>query len=776
MKGYCYLITLLIICLSFSKGKFSADYEVVPLPQEITYLRQSGFILNQFTKITFEKGDSLLERNAHFLRDYIKELAGISLEITHDKQDTNNIALKSSLQNEVNDSYEISISDKQIVINGAGLSGTFYGIQTLRKSMLPGSNGKTVFFPSVKIKDFPRFSYRGMMLDVGRHFFSVSEVKELIDLMALHNMNHFHWHLTEDQGWRVEIEKYPKLTTIGSTRKDTKINHNTGEFEETGKMYGPFFYTKNEIRDVVAYAQKRYIEIIPEIDLPGHMLAAIASYPELGCTGGPYEIAVKRGVYDDVLCIGKEQTFNFVKDVLSEIIELFPYEYVHIGGDECHKVRWKACSHCQQKAKELNLNADKYHSVEDQLQSYFISRIEKFLNSKGKQIIGWDEILEGGLAPNATVMSWRGIEGGIAAAQMKHKVIMSPSQFLYFDYYQSRDVTKEPFTIGNYLPLKKVYDYEPQPNELTDEEKKYIWGIQGNLWTEYIKTRENLQYMMLPRMDALAEIQWTLSENKDYQNFLKRFKKMQYYYDKNGLIYSKSFLDAEILTKPDSDKASLWVEMSTPDNAPLFYTLDGSTPTTKSEKYTGQFRVSQSSELKVLAYRGDGQDNKIQTKVININKATFKSITLKHRPSSRFTFEGENVLIDGILGNTNYTDGTWIGFHGKPLDAVINLGDVKTVSELVTAVYLRLDNRVFGPAEIKIELSLDGESYVEVFSKKYNVSPQGSLIGRSEMKCQFTATDAKYVRIIIRGTDKIPQWHISRGGTPLLFIDEFILN
>lgn len=776
MKGYSYLITLLVICSSFSKGGLTADYDVVPLPQEITYLRQSGFTLNQYTKITFEKGDSLLERNAYFLRDYIKGLAGFCLEITHNKHDTNIIALTYSLQNEVKDSYEILISDKQIVINGEGLSGIFYGIQTLRKSILPGSNKKNIYFPSVEIRDFPRFSYRGMMLDVGRHFFSVSEIKEFIDLMALHNMNHFHWHLTEDQGWRIEIEKYPKLTTIGSIRKETRINHDTGEFEETGKMYGPYFYTKNEIRDVVAYAKERYIEIIPEIDLPGHMLAAITSYPELGCTGGPYEIAIKRGVYEDVLCVGKENTFKFIEDVFSEIVELFPYEYIHIGGDECPKVRWKACPHCQQKARELNLNADKKHSVEDQLQSYSISRVEKFLNSKGKQIIGWDEILEGGLAPNATVMSWRGIEGGIAAAQMKHKAIMTPSQFLYFDYYQSRDITKEPFTIGNYLPLKKVYDYEPQSNELTEEQKKYIWGVQANLWTEYIKNKETLQYMMLPRMDALAEIQWTLPASKDYKNFLKRLKKMQQYYDKKGLTYSQCFLDAEILTKPDSDKVSLWVELSTFDNASLFYTLDGSTPTTKSVKYTGQFRVNQSSELKVLTYRGTGQNNRIQTKIININKATSKTITLKHQPSSRFTFEGEGVLVDGILGNSNYTDGTWIGFHGKPIDAVIDLGNIKTISELVTAFYLRLDNRVFGPAEIKVELSIDGKSYVKVFSKKYNVAPQGSSIGRNEIKCRFTATDAKYVRILIRGTDKVPQWHISKGSTPLLFVDEFIIN
>jgi hexosaminidase len=386
--------------------------------------------------------------------------------------------------------------------------------------------------PACEIKDYPRFSYRGMHLDVGRHFFPPEDVKRYIDMIALHKMNTFHWHLTEDQGWRIEIKKYPKLTQVGAFRKETLVGSGDKQpFVYDGKPYGGF-YTQDEVRDIVAYAKSKFVTIIPEIEMPGHALAALASYPGLSCTGGPFDVYTRWGVVSDVYCAGKEDTFNFLQDVLTEVISLFPGKYIHIGGDECPKTRWEKCPLCQKRIKEEGLKD------EHELQSYFIQRIEKFLISKDRKLIGWDEILEGGLAPEATVMSWRGTAGGIAAAQQKHYVIMTPDKYVYLDYYQC-DPSDQPLAIGGYLPLERVYSYNPMPSELTPEEQKYILGIQGNVWTEYIGTRDYLDYMAYPRMLAIAETGWTPDRLKDFEDFLARFDVLKKRYDAMGINYFK---------------------------------------------------------------------------------------------------------------------------------------------------------------------------------------------------------------------------------------------
>jgi len=366
---------------------------------------------------------------------------------------------------------------------------------------------------------------------VGRHFMPVEFVKKYIDYIAMNKMNVFHWHLTEDQGWRIEIKKYPKLTEIGSQRKETIIGHAHESKEYDGKPYGGF-YTQDEIKDVVAYAQARYVTVVPEIELPGHALAALASYPELGCTGGPYEVATTWGVFDDVYCAGKEETFKFLEDVISEVMPLFPGEYFHIGGDECPKTQWEKCPYCQARMKKEGLKN------EHELQSYFVQRIEKFLNAHGKKMIGWDEILEGGLAPNATVMSWRGEEGGIAAAQAHHDAVMTPGNYCYFDHYQA-DPKTQPLAIGGFTPLKEVYEYEPIPKELTPEEGKYILGAQGNVWTEYMKTPERVEYMVFPRIAALAEVVWSPKASRNYDDFMNRMQDEVKRYDAYGINYCK---------------------------------------------------------------------------------------------------------------------------------------------------------------------------------------------------------------------------------------------
>lgn len=514
-------------------------YDVIPLPQEINLLQESPFKLTRNTVIAYPEGNALLGHNADFLADYIEQATGFRPRTKAVKNGENadkaiTLGLDPSVTGE--EGYRIITHSESISICGKTANGVFYGIQTLRKSIPAQAQDAAILLPAGEVEDWPRFSYRGMHLDVGRHFFPVEFIKEFIDLLALHNMNTLHWHLTEDQGWRIEIKKYPKLTEIGSVRQRTVIGHNSGEYDNT--PYGGF-YTQEEAREIVKYAQKRYVTIIPEIDLPGHMLAALAAYPELGCTGGPYEVCPNWGVFEDVLCIGNEKTIPFLEDIMTEIIDIFPSKYIHIGGDEAPRTRWQKCPKCQALIRKEGLKADKQHTAEDRLQSYCTARIEKFLNEHGRQIIGWDEILEGDLAPNATVMSWRGSAGGIKAAQMGHDVIMTPNTYCYFDYFQSEDTKNEPYdAIGGYIPVEKVYSFDPVEG-LDEIQQKYVLGVQANVWTEYMTSPEQVEYMVLPRMAALAEVQWTQPGKKEYNNFLQRLGQLAKFYDRDGLNYAK---------------------------------------------------------------------------------------------------------------------------------------------------------------------------------------------------------------------------------------------
>ena len=594
------LITISVIFVVIAACDIServeADYRnVIPLPHEIVMVDGNSFVVEKDTRILYPEDNVLLERNAQFLAGYIEETTGRRLKVEPGQggNDENVIMLGLDASIDNPEGYELTVLPDRVTIKGQAANGVFYGLQTLRKSVPAIAYGSDIILPAAVIKDAPRFAYRGMMLDVGRHFFSVDFVKRYIDLLAMHNMNYFHWHLTEDQGWRIEIKKYPRLTEIGSIRKETGIGASRTEFD--GKPYGGF-YTQDEIREIVKYAQERYVTVIPEIDLPGHMLAALAAYPELGCTGGPYEVAchwgvfpdeireiVKYaqeryvtvipeidlpghmlaalaaypelgctggpyevachwGVFPDVLCLGNEKTYEFLEGVLSEVIELFPSKYIHIGGDEAPRTRWEMCPKCQGLAKKEGLRTDRKHSTEDRLQSYCMKRIERYLNERGRQIIGWDEILEGDVAPNATVMSWRGIRGGIKAAKLKHDVIMTPNDYMYFDYYQSDDKAQEPLAMGSGVTVEKVYGFEPVATELEKEEKKYILGVQANVWTEYIATPEHVEYMMVPRIAALAEVQWMMPEEKDYQEFLKRLSSLVGFYKRESVNYAKHVL------------------------------------------------------------------------------------------------------------------------------------------------------------------------------------------------------------------------------------------
>lgn len=760
---------------SCTAPKEQINYQVIPLPQEIVTNQESPFTLSGSSRICYPEGNELLKRNAEFLSGYIKDATGKapaveSIQPGEKPQNAIILGLNNAIAQK--EGYELKVTSQQITIDGQTANGVFYGIQTLRKSIPATTGGAEVKLPATEINDYPRFAYRGMHLDVGRHFFPVEFVKEYIDLLALHNMNTFHWHLTEDQGWRIEIKKYPKLTEIGSQRSETVIGHNSGKYD--GTPYGGF-YTQEQIKEVVAYAQERYVNVIPEVDLPGHMLAALAAYPELGCTGGPYEVEKTWGVFPDVICIGNEKAMVFLEDVLSEVVELFPSEYIHIGGDEAPRDRWKECPKCQARIRSEKLKADQKHTAEDRLQSYCMARIEKFLNSKGRRIIGWDELLEGDVAPNATVMSWRGMEGGIEAAKLGHDVIMTPNSYLYFDYYQTVDTKDEPDAIGGYVPLEKVYSLEPVPAALNDEEKKHIIGVQANLWTEYIPTTKQVEYMVLPRMAALAEVQWTLPEKKDYRDFTKRLPKLLTFYDRDGRNYGKHVFDIKPVMTSDTEKKAVVIELNTIDDASIYYTLDGTVPTVSNgTKYKGPINITEEADFRAVAIRPTG-NSKVLTEKIDFNKATCRPIELKNQPSPKYAFNGAAALVDGLKGANSYASGRWLGFL-EDVEAVINLGQPTEISNVSTEALVDLSAWIMGATGLTVAVSEDGKDFQEVASKEYPAGLETAKNCIENYSVEFSPVKATFVKVIIKHTPALPKGHAGEGQAPFLFVDEICVN
>lgn len=767
-----WMLALSVCIVSCTGGKSTkGDYAVIPLPQQITSESGAPFVLNASTKIVYPEGNDKLKQTASFLAGYVKTATGKELEVTTRKPSSNAITLEVGGKVQNPEGYQLTTTDKGITIAGTTEAGTFYGVQTLRKSIPAMSQGMNVELPAVAISDYPRFKYRGMMLDVSRHMFSVDSIKQYIDILALHNINTFHWHISDDQGWRIEIKKYPKLTEIGSKRKETVIGRNSGQYD--GKEYGGF-YTQDEIKDVINYASERFVTIIPEIDLPGHQQATLATFPELGCTGGPYEVWTQWGVSDDVICAGNEDAMLLLEDVLAEVIELFPSQYIHIGGDECPKVRWAKCPKCQARIKAEGLKADKNHTAEERLQSYVISRMEKFVESKGRRIIGWDEILEGGLAPNATVMSWRGMEGGYEAAKQKHDAIMVPSSHLYFDYYQTTDTENEPLAIGGYVPLEKVYSFEPVPEGLTEEEQKHIIGLQANLWVEYISTFKHVQYMVLPRMDALAEVQWTDPSKKEFKTFLPRLLRMTELYDVLGYNYAKHIFDVNAQLVPDTEKGVLTVTLSTQGNGDIYYTLDGSMPTASSQKYEAPVEVKENAEIKAVVVRPSGSSREFSEKVY-FSKATMKPVTLKEEPSRGYIFNGAPVLADGLKGGENYKTGRWLGFQGKDVDAIIDLKEPMDISKISFNTNVVKGDWIMGAAGITIKVSDDGTTFKEVTSKNIPELTKDDKDGLYPQEITFPSVKARYVEVIIK-SGKLPAWHGGAGKPAFLFVDEIIVD
>ncbi len=594
---------------------YNQGFNIIPMPLEVIQ-KEGIFKLNE--KIVFVAGNKDAGKVAAYFAAKIGKPTGYNLNIRKTRPASGYINLSLASNIPVNEEgYLLDVTTKGIDVRAKTPQGLFYGMQTVMQ-LFPAEIESPVpvkdviwNIPAVSIKDEPRFKYRGMHLDVCRHFADMDFIKKQLDLLAMFKVNTFHWHLTEDQGWRIEIKKYPKLTETGSKR-----------IEGEGNEYGPYFYTQEQVREIVAYAKERFIEVIPEIELPGHAVAAIAAYPELSCTGKQIEVRNIWGVANDVYCAGNDSVFQFLEDVIAEVIPLFESEYFHIGGDECPKGRWKACPKCQDRIKELGLEAEKGHSAEEKLQSYFVQRIEKFLLKHNKKMIGWDEILEGGLAPSATVMSWRGEDGGIAAANMGHDVIMTPGDWMYLDKYQG-DPKLLPVTIGGYMTLEKTYGYEPVPDKIAADKKHHILGAQANVWTEYKYNGEDMEHDIYPRIIALAELSWTPKEKKDYKDFERRIGNQRVRLDMHGVNYYIPFPEQKGTPSCNfiafTDQATL--EFKTTEPVKMVYTTDGSEPELTSEVYSGPLTFSENTVLKIRSVLLSGKMSPVRT--ITVEKQSY---------------------------------------------------------------------------------------------------------------------------------------------------------
>ncbi|SEN23450.1 hexosaminidase [bacterium A37T11] len=618
MKNALYVLCIFTFACLQSNAQTKTAFAIIPQPNSVM-ARDGSFVLNTSTQIAYDTDSD--KKTANLFQSFIKNAYGLNLPIQQSGEGDHLIYFSSkNAAGLTNEAYELQVDPDKVVLKGKE-AGLFYAYETLLQ-ILPDTLTGQLTIPAVTIKDQPRYAYRGLHLDVGRHFFPVSYIKKYIDLIAAYKLNNFHWHLTEDQGWRIEIKKYPKLTQIGAFRDQTLLGRyrNPGEYDSI--RYGGF-YTQDEVKEVVAYAAARYVKVIPEIEMPGHALAALASYPELACGDhpGPFKVGQTWGVFDDVYCAGKEETFKFIENVLDEVLPLFPSTYIHIGGDECPKTRWKTCPYCQKRMKDNGLKD------EHGLQSYFIQRIEKYLNSKGRRIIGWDEILEGGLAPNATVMSWRGEEGGIDAAKQGHDVIMTANSYgLYFDHKQGPDSEREPLSIGGYSSLQKVYIAEPTPKGLSAEEQKHILGVQANVWTEYIETSNKVDFMVLPRIYALSEIAWTAPEHKDWKNFSEvrvparlavldltgtTYRVPEVIGLKDTVVYASSYLVDQLLPSVKGGK--------------IYYTLNGLDPSETDKEYKGPITVNvpagKQRVFKAIVVAPSGRtSNFVETVIVNTKK------------------------------------------------------------------------------------------------------------------------------------------------------------
>ena len=773
-------ITLFCLIFLLSFRGMAQKIPITIVPQPVSMIVQDGnFKLSNSTIIVADKNAM---HEADMLNLYLQQLYGFSLKINQKSSNNGNeIQLTKETSTDRKDAYNLEVSANNILITSAGSEGLFYGVQTLLQLMpvTKPDNAKMVNFhiPQVIIKDYPQSAYRGMHLDVGRHFFDVKFVKKYLDYLAFHKFNTFHWHLTEDQGWRIEIKKYPLLTSVGGYRNGTIIGRYPGKGNDSTRYGG--FYTQDQIKEVVKYAADRFITVIPEIEMPGHASAAIAAYPQLSCfpdestkpdpktawagTLKGKQVQQAWGVFEDIFA-PTEYTFNFLENVLDEVMALFPSKYIHIGGDEAPKDAWKRSAFAQQLIKDKNLKD------EHGLQSYFIGRIEKYLNSKGRRIIGWDEILEGGLAPNATVMSWRGEEGGITAAQQKHDVIMTPASHCYFDHSQAKD--DDSVTIGGYLPLEKVYSYQPIPSELSSEEAKYILGAQANLWTEYVHYPSKVEYMIFPRMSALSEVLWSPKEVKSWSRFSAEIPTIFKRYALWGANFSTAYFDLQAATTPSGNNDGLYLKLYSnyPDNV-IKYEMgndgdwkDYSTPIFIKNSTSVQ------SHLEI-----NGEKGSEILKNFSFNKATGKKITITEEPSPGYPGGGAFTLVNGITTTKGLLESSeWLGFSGKDLEAIIDLGAITEVNNITINTMEMKGSWIYLPKAVDIQVSNDGISYRKISSMANHLTDKNDKEVRNI--AMVVKEPARYLKIKVNNLGIIPDGLPGAGHPAWLFVDEIAVD
>ncbi|MBI5857470.1 MAG: family 20 glycosylhydrolase [Sphingobacteriales bacterium] len=756
---------------------------IIPQPKLVKQSAVTGnFNITSATQIVLE--GSGLENSVNFLNSHLQKYYRLKLKTVNTSASKNVIRLNyERLDNPLPGAYNMTVDENGVYITGDNETGVFYGIQSLIQ-LLPTYGKLTI--PYASIEDAPRFGYRGMHLDCGRHFWPIDYIKKYLDYLALHKINIFHWHLTEDQGWRVEIKKYPELTKVGAWRNGTIIGRYPGTGNDNIRYGG--YYTQEEIKQVVQYAKERYVEVIPEIEMPGHSSAAIASYPWLSCfsqksTPVPANMISKKsveeqkngriklvqetwGVFDDVFCAGSDSSFLFLQNVIDEVIGLFPSRYFHIGGDECPKTHWKICPKCQQRMKVNNLKD------EHELQSWFVQRIEKYLNSKGKILIGWDEILEGGLAPNAVVMSWRGEQGGIDAAKQNHDVIMTPGNPVYFDHTQSEN--EDSVTIGGFNPIEKVYAYEPVPKELNAEQATHVLGAQANIWTEYMGNTRKVEYMLFPRLSALSEVLWSPKENRSWDDFQKRLLKQFNRYDLWKVNYSKAYFDLKATVIPTENNSGVLYKLESKlGNDSILFAPGGGNP--KPQFYKTPILVTQSRIINAFQRVSGGISNIIYQK-FSFNKATGKKITLTNPASDKYPGDGAFTLVNGVINEKGFARSReFLGFNGTDCEAIIDLGEIQPISFIVINCLNRTSSWIWRPLTAEVLGSSDGQTW---YSLKLtdDFEERDKNTGKGVMTMSFKQTYTQYVKVIVKNWGEIPDGYPGAGHKPWLFVDEIEVN
>ncbi len=768
------LVVLFFDCLIAAAQN---NINIFPMPAELK-MSKGSFIIDKNTHIVLE--GSRLEKIAEMLNIQIKKSLGHELKITN-KYVPNSISLNyERLDNALRGAYTFTIDAKGIYIAGDNEEGVFYGVQTLIQLLSQTQNSRSQV-PYLTITDYPRFAYRGMHLDVGRHFFPVSYIKKYIDYLAAYKFNTFHWHLTEDQGWRIEIKKYPELTKIGAWRNGTIVGRYPGKGSDNTPYGG--FYTQEEIKEVVQYAAARYIDVIPEIEMPGHSSAAIAAYPWLSCfpakpTAIPAKMISQKsiheqkngriklvqetwGVFDDVFCAGKDSTFMFLENVIDEVLPLFPSKYFHIGGDESPKTHWKICPACQKRIKDLGLKD------EHELQSYFVQRIEKYLNSKGKTLIGWDEILEGGLAPNATVMSWRGEKGGIAAAKEKHYVVMTPETPLYLNWAQSR--TEDSITQGGFNSVEAVYNYDPIPKELNEEQGKYILGAQGNLWSEYISNPLKVEYMLFPRMIALSEVLWSPKEKRNWNDFEKKLPVIFDRLDEQNINYSRAYYGLKATVMPTDDLNGVMWKLESNSGRSIKY-IDRSNE--RITVYQKPILVKESTNITSVLVDNNKELARI-TQSFRFNKATGKKIMLVNPPHKNYPGDGAFTLVNGVQNERGMLRSSeFLGFLGTDLDATIDLGKETEIKEVRVHTFTQTASWIYPPQQgIKVMISTDGINYTTPEDEVTSILPDDG-VNRINFSLDKKIITARYIRVVAKNYGIIPSGQPGGGSPAWLFVDE----